>query len=471
MIVGLAVALAVCLGLFALALRRPQWGVLAIAALMPLHGLLLIYPVTVSFWKEAAVLAVLVACPFAPRAPHGRTVVAPWLIPFVVLAPVGIVSALVVHGAQAFFPLKIAFFYVLLAVIAVIFPFDRRDKDTFVTVLIVTGTISAVYGIWQQLIGPHALADMGYEWNEHIRSAGPLLRSFGTFNQPFPFGLFLMLVIIIGTSAALAEPHRLRSRLFMLAFPVLGLGMVLSVVRASYIGVVVGLVLIGLLLYRRFLGWLLVGAVVGGLVLAVFTAVFGTGALSAFISSSSLEDRGGHWTTNLPLIVTQPLGQGLGTTGSSAAKVAAGWDPVAPLYQPDSNVIKILLELGPVGFVCYTAIVLLMVIPLLRMMPVTEDPLERGLIGGVVAATLAACVAALFSTYLEIFPMDAYFWLFPAIAASTTTAVRDRITGRLRPGRPAVLTTHNTESTTAAIRSRKVASEKASANRASSDRE
>ena len=42
MIVGLAVALAVCLGLFALALRRPQWGVLAIAALMPLHGLLLI---------------------------------------------------------------------------------------------------------------------------------------------------------------------------------------------------------------------------------------------------------------------------------------------------------------------------------------------------------------------------------------------------------------------------------------------
>lgn len=468
MIVELAVALAVCLALFALSLRRPQWGVLAIAALMPFHGLLLIYPVAVSFWKEAAVLAVLVACPFARRGSRDRIVVAPWLMPFVILVPVGIVSALVVHGAQAFFPLKIAFFYVLLAVIAVMFPFDRRDKDMFVTVLITTGTISAVYGIWQQLIGPHALADMGYEWNEHIRSAGPLLRSFGTFNQPFPFGLFLMLVIIIGTSAALAEPHRLRSRLFMLAFPVLGLGMVLSVVRASYIGVVVGLVLIGFLLYRRFLGWLLVGSVVGGLALAAFTAVFGNGALSAFISSSSLEDRGGHWTTNLPLILTQPIGQGLGTTGSSAAKVSAGWDPAAPLYQPDSNVIKILLELGPVGFACYAAIVLLMVIPLIRMLPLTADPLERGLIGGVIAATLAACVAALFSTYLEIFPMDAYFWLFPAIAASTTPAIRDTITGRLRPTRPAVLTTHNTESTTAAIRSRKVASEKDSAKRDSS---
>lgn len=471
MIAGLAVTLAVCAALFALSLRRPQWGVLAIAALLPFHGLLLIYPVTVSFWKEAAVLAVLLACPFARRVTTERTVVALWLIPLVVLVPLGIVSALVVHGAHAFFPLKIAFFYILLAVIAVLFPFDRRDKDTFVTVLTVTGLISALYGIWQQLIGPQALADMGYEWNEHIRSAGPLLRSFGTFNQPFPFGLFLMLVIIIGTAAALAEPDRLRSRLFLLAFPVLGVGMVLSVVRASYIGAIVGLVLIGLLLYRRFLGWLLVGSVVGGLVLAAMTAIFGTRVLSAFISSSSLEDRGGHWTTNLPLILTQPIGQGLGTTGSSAAKVSAGWNPAAPLYQPDSNIIKILLELGPVGFACYTAIVLLMVIPLMRMIPLTEDPLERGLIAGVIAATLAACVAALFSTYLEIFPMDAYFWLFPAIAGSTNVAVRNRITGRLRPGRPSILTSHRTESTTAAIRSRKAASEKSEANCASSERE
>ena len=471
MIAGITVALAVCVVLFGLSVRRPQWGVLAMTALMPFHGLLLIYPVTVSFWKEAAVLAILVACLFARRMPRNRTVVAPWLLPLIVLVPLGVISALIVHGADAFFPLKIAFFYIPLAVVAVMFPFTRRDKDVFVSILIVTGVLSSLYGIWQQFAGPFALADMGYEWNEHIRSAGPLLRSFGTFNQPFPFGLFLMLVIIVGTATALAEPHRLRSRLFLLAFPVLGLGMVLSVVRASYVGVVVGLILIGVLLYRRFLGWLGVAAAGGVLALAATAAVFGSAVVSTFFSSSSLEDRGGHWTTNVPLILTQPFGQGLGTTGSSAAKVSDGWDPAAPLYQPDSNIIKILLELGPLGFALYVAVVLLMVIPLTRMIPLTTDPLERGLLGGVVAATLAACVAALFSTYLEIFPMDAYFWLFPAVAGSTSLTVRNQISGRLRLPRPTILTTHTTRSTTAAIRSRNAASENPSANRVNSETE
>lgn len=463
MIVGLAVTSLLCLLLFALSVHRPQRGVIVMAGLLPFHGLLLISPVSMSFWKEAAVLAVLAAGLFARRGTTGRVVPAPWLLPLLFLVPFGVVSAFVVHGTGALFPIKIAFYYVLLAIIAVLFPFTRRDKDQLVSVLTAAGVLSALYGIWQQFAGPQALADLGYEWNEQIRFAGPLLRSFGTFNQPFPFGLFLMLVIIVGAAAALAEPHRLRSRLFLVCFPVLAVGMVLSVVRASYVGAAVGLIVVGLLLYRRLLLWLLVAALVAVPAVALVSALFGTSVVSTLFSSSSLEERGAHWSVNLPLILSQPLGQGLGTTGSAAARTVEGYDPTAPVYQPDSQYVKILLELGPLGLAAYAVVVVLMVVVLTRMSRIVTDPLERALAVATAAVTLAAIAAAGFSTYLEIFPMDAYFWLLPAVAGSTSVAVRQGLLGPRLPHSPSG-PGHRTLSTTAAIRSRKAASENDSAN-------
>lgn len=468
MIAGLVVTLAACALLFAVSIRRPQWGVIAVAGLLPFHGMLLITPLSMSYWKEAAVLTVAVSGVFARRAMTGRVVPAPWLLPLLLLVPFGVVSALVALGSVAFFPVKIAFFYVLLSVVAIAFPFTRADKDLFVSVLLAAGVISALYGIWQQFAGPYALAALGYEWNEQIRSAGPLLRSFGTFNQPFPFGLYLMLVIIVGASTALAEPRRPRSVFFLVVFPVLAVGMVLSVVRASYLGAAVGLIVIGLLLYRRFLLWLALAALAAVPVVVATGAVLGTSAIATFFSSSSLEERGAHWSVSLPRIVSEPFGQGLGTTGSAAAKSAEGYDPAAPLYQPDSYYVKILLELGPAGMAAYAAVVGLMLVTLARMSRLTRDPLERGLLVGAVGVTSAACVAASFSTYLEIFPMDAYFWLLPAVAASTTPAVRDRLLGRLRPVRGLFAPVQATRATAAEIRSLNDASEKPDAKRANS---
>lgn len=470
--VGIAITSLICLVLFGVSVVRPQLGVIAVAGLLPFHGLLLIAPVSMDFWKEAAVLAVLSACPFARRVGRGRTVSAPWLVPLAVLVPLGAVSAFIAFGTQALFPMKIAFFYVILALVVVLFPFDRTDKDHFVSVLFGAGALSAVYGIWQQLIGPYRLADLGYEWNEQIRSAGPLLRSFGTFNQPFPFGLFLMLVIVFVAAAALAEPDRLRSRLFLVAFPVLATGVILSVVRAALLGTAVGLVIIGLLLYRRFLTGLAISVGIGLPLAGLVSAALGSPVLTTLTSSSSLQERGGHWSVNLPLVSSQPFGSGLGTTGSSAAKVFGGHNPSAPLYQPDSYYMKVLLEMGPLGMALYAAVAGVMVVGLLRMIPYTGDPLERGVLAGAVAVTLGACVAAFFSTYLEIFPLDAYFWLVPAIAGSTSVAVRDRVAGRRGAPRPGILRSgvtrsHTTRRTTSAILSRKATSEKSAANRAS----
>ena len=125
---GLLTAALLAALVFLVSLRRPQWGLLIVATLVPFHGLLLILPVTATFWKEAAVLAVVVGALLAPRERHRMTVL-PWMRPALVLVAVGTVSALAVLGTQAAFPVKIAFFYLLPVAVVYYHPFTRADKD------------------------------------------------------------------------------------------------------------------------------------------------------------------------------------------------------------------------------------------------------------------------------------------------------------------------------------------------------
>lgn len=455
------VLVALCAAILGVSARRPQNGVLVIAALVPFHGLTLISPVPPVYWKEAAVLAVLAGCLVAPR-PRGRRVVAPWLWPTALYVAVGTASALLVLGTSAAFPVKIAFFYLLLALVVVAFPFTRRDKDRLVTILLVTGVISAVYGLAQQVLGGDALVAMGYQWNENIRTAGPLLRSIGTFNQPFPFGLFLMLVLLVGAPAALAEPGRLRSRLFWILAPVILAAMICSVVRASYVGLVVGALVIGVVAFRTVLvvlSWLLgIVLVLGGGALALGAG----GGIDTLLSPSSLEQRGGHWTTTIPLLLTQPFGQGMGTTGSAAERAGAAADAIGRTYQPDNYYVKLALELGPLGLALFLAILVLALVTLRRLVQHLEDPLERAFAAGALGMVAASCVAAFVSTYWEIFPLDLYFWVVLAAAGSAPLMTARAVMGR--PSAPARRgAVYATESTTSAKRARNEATENDSA--------
>ncbi|WKD57211.1 O-Antigen ligase [Corynebacterium capitovis DSM 44611] len=405
---------------FVISVRRPQTAVLCFLSLVPFHGLLTIFPVTSSFWKELAVLAILagsfIAQP-ASDAGHYRAFL-PWARPLAILIPFGVMSGVIVHGLWSFFPIKIAFFYLLLVFIIWRYPFTQRDKDRLISVLLITGTITAIYGLLQQMVGGERLVEMGYTWGEQVRTTGPLLRSFGTFNQPFPFGLYLMVALLAGTSSALLEPRRLRSRLFWPASLVMGAGLVFSVVRASYIGLFIGLIVLGVTQHRRVFKAVQIVAGIGIAALVVVLSVFSSSSsIQALSSSSSLQQRITHWAESFQLVLSHPLGTGLGNTGSAAQKTGPGIDVLNPPYQPDSQYLKILIELGLPGMALYVAVVAFMIWSmrqLLRQLPTSS--IDYAFVCIALAATTAACISAVFATYLEIFPLDILFWVLPAIA-------------------------------------------------------
>jgi O-antigen ligase len=404
---------------------RPQRGLLLLAALTPLNGLLPIVPVSVPpWWKEALLLVTLASAAYGARHRMPARLNVPWWPAMAAIFVFGSVSAVLAFGTMGAIPMKITFCYLLVVVVLWLAPFTPSDRDRLVTIVMAVGTLNAVYGVVQQFLGTDRLINLGYQYGLEIRSTGDMLRSFGTFNQPFGYALFLMLTILIGLAVALADPRRRRSQVFFWLLPFLLVGMIVSVVRASYLGLVLGMVFMGVLRYRKAL------AALGAVLLAVVPAallLLPRGTLSTVLSGDSLATRADGWGVTWALIVQHPLGAGLGSAGSAAQKIvtdalqlpdtlasridgATAYSLGLP-YQPDNYYIKLLVELGPIGlwlFVMFLAAALLSTTKVAQFALTDAD---SALAVGVGAVLVAAAAASFVSTYLEIFPMDFYTWL------------------------------------------------------------
>lgn len=395
--------------------RRPQRGLLVLAALVPLDGLLVLVPLPgiVGGWKEGLVLATL-ACAWLRRTrPQDRAyapVHMPWWPAAAIFAVFGSVSALAAFGVIGVVAIKVTFFY--LSVIAVLWfaPFDARDRDRLVTVLMGMAVVTSFVGLAQLAVGPGFLVSIGYEYGRDVRTAGGLLRVFSTFSQPFPFGLYVMLALLVGGAVAMAEPRRRRNAVFLALSPILAVAMASSVVRAAILGLAVGLIWLALRRFRQ-LG---AGLVAGAVGLAAVVAVLPSSITDTFFSSKSFGERSSGWSGIIDSILVHPLGRGLGSSGAAADRMSTAqgveFSGLSTNYQPDNYYVKMLLELGPIGLWVFLALIITALVWTTRMgatLPGQDGALALGVSASIVAA-MFACVVA---TYFEIFPIDVYFWL------------------------------------------------------------
>jgi hypothetical protein len=406
--------------------QRPQRGLLLVAVLIPFDGLLQIVPGGETFgpWKEALILLTLAAAVVSPRARHadGPAQLPPWVPALTAFVALGLVSAAFTGGSVALWGLKVSYFYAVVPFILMRCPFTLRDRDRLVSILMATGAATAVIGVAQQVAGHARLNELGWEYDTAIRFSGSLLRSFSTFTQPFSFGFFMSLVLLVCLPVALSDLRRTRNRLFLLATPLLVVGMATSVVRGAILALVVGLVV---LMVWRFRG-LFHAAVVSAIVLLLVPAA----VMSDFLSSSSLDARTTGWQLIFDELLAAPLGSGIGTTGAAAEKSYLGGtaldelvvDPASSqLYLPDNQFVKVVIELGPLGLWLLLLLGAAVVAAAVRAARRTTGD-DQALAQGIAASVIGAAFASLVSTYLEIFPLDFYFWLLVGVLVSVGSA-------------------------------------------------
>lgn len=408
-----ALALALVVAVAIAIVARPQRGVLLLAALVPFHGLLLIAPLPawVTAWKEVLLLATVAATFLAPAGVRAGSRPLPrWTPALGGILGLSLASAVLVGGVQAFWGIKIAFFFVLVAVAVWRCPLDPTERDRLVTILMIDGAITAAYGIAQQFIGQDALNRLGYEYDTAIRFTGSFLRSFSSFNLPFSFGYFLMLVLLVGSAHSWAEPRRLRSRLFLLATPVLGLGLVFSFVRGAWIGLAVGIAYLGLVRFRV----LLLGIPLVAVALLFLPGDLANAALQARSGGQRVE----VWQANLARLTSHPIGLGVGSSGSAAEKVGKARITGGDVLITDNQYYKAVYELGVLGL---WMLVLLLVGTFLsarraaRALPPPDDVFALA----AAAMVLAAAAASLVTSYFDTFPMEIYFWLLMAVVETS----------------------------------------------------
>ncbi|MFW2380183.1 MAG: O-antigen ligase domain-containing protein [Acidimicrobiales bacterium] len=409
-----------------LVINRPPVGVLWLVALAPFDGVLILFdlPGFVAGWKEALVLGVF-ALSFLQRHRYERPPLPRWLVPAMALLAVSLLSAAVNPSFGSVLSLKVGFFYLLVPVALWWVPFNAAERDRLVSILMGVGVFVALIGIAQQIVGAPALVSLGYQYNETVRFASGILRSFSTFNQPFAFAFFVMTVMLVGVPVALEERRRRRNVIFMACIPILLVGMASAVVRAAFLGLGFGGLWLAAHRYR-FVGHVLVPVVIA-------LALLPAGAAAATFSSTSLFQRTTGWAEATVEQGIEPFGRGVGSVGAVAERLqsnrseAAAVFPSPPAtvrYQPDNYYVKTLVELGPIGL---WLLVATMGFAVLEARSKSRWALERrdaSLAAGITAATIAAITAALVSAYWEIFPSDLLFWLLlgvlPSITSTTT---------------------------------------------------
>lgn len=416
--------------------RRPQRGVLLLAAFVPLNGLLFLLPLPglVSGWKEGLVLFTL-GCAWIRRTRSASSppLLMPWWPAAALFVVFGTVSALATFGVVGIFAIKVTFFYILLIGTMWLAPFDAKDRDNMVSVLMGMGAFTSFVGIAQLIAGPAALVSLGYEYGTQVRTSGGLLRTFSTFNLPFPFGLYVMLSLLVGGAVALADPQRRRNMLFLLASPVMVVAMASSIVRGAILGLVVGVIYLIAIRFRFLAAPLGIAAAAVAVVVPFVPKI-----TAVFFSSSSLGQRGDGWNNIIASILVHPVGTGLGSSGSAADRISTASganfqrDGLSTNYQPDNYYVKAALELGPVGLWAVVALLiaaLMWCTRLSRALPGNDGALALG----VGASIVAAMFASLVSTYFEIFPIDVYFWLLLGVVGCAA-AQHGSSTGRSHSG-------------------------------------
>ncbi|MDQ3808886.1 MAG: O-antigen ligase family protein, partial [Chloroflexota bacterium] len=295
--------------------------------------------------------------------------------------------------------------------------------------LMVAGAIQGAVGGLLTLLPPptqlallSSLRVVGYPTTDVLRYVpGPndtyttQLRAIGTSVDPNVFGGTLMLALtcmIVQWSCP--RPVLQRPLLLLLALPT-SLGVLLSLSRASWLGLAVALLLVGFLRYRRILGLAALAAA------ALLLTRAGQDVVQRFVRGLSAADRAtafrlGEYANAWTLIQRYPL-LGIGFGLSPDIDVTAGVSSVYLLVAEQTGLIGLALFLLAVGSAWVGG---------LRALGRVEDARRQSLIATLLAAVSAALVAGLLDHYFanHLFPHAvALFWLY--VAALTRVSEAD----------------------------------------------
>lgn len=454
------IALVFTAALFVITLIRPRWALLFLAVWMPFEPFLLKFVpdelyLYARYFSEGLIyiLAFTVLIRLLARGKHGKQT--PIDFPFVLFFAVLVISAIVnavpasiaILGAR-----QILRFVILFFVVIYLYPsqdFVRR----LITVMLVVVAFQSLLGVAQAASGGALDAFLIPSERKFFESVqltsgisqfwDPGSRIFGTLGRYDQLGTFLSFFLLLALGLLYERGLGVERRQSLMAVFALGLAaLLLTYSRASWFGLLIGVLFIGIWLMRDrrvFIGLLLFL----GLVLGYLT-------YSGIVVPKLIDDRGAqtvaerffetfsyerwrseyfglgrlYWIVHTPFTVVRHaplLGVGPGSFGGGAAAALGTTRAYDSLGLPfgvagtegyiDNNWFSLWGETGTLGLGLYLWMYVAVFLVARRVFRSSTDPFTRGLAAGLAGALLAVALQAFLGTYLEVRTLALYVWL------------------------------------------------------------
>lgn len=293
---------------------------------------------------------------------------------------------------------------------------DERDLLWLYTLLCAVAAGIALHGIYQYIIG----VPMPSHWMSKAETA-VRTRVYSIFGSPNIMGDFMVMFVPMTAALAYYTDKKALKAASWAATIVMCFACLFTMSRGAWVGMAVAVVLFILLVDRRLFA-LLVAA--GALLMFVPFVRTRIGFLftEEFAAASSNGGRSERWTTGLALLRSGSvwLGYGLGMFGGAIAMQTKIMDWIEYFYM-DNYYLKILVEMGCVGLICFVLMMLSLVYTGARTLRRVHTASDAGarrlypLCAGMLCGLCGVLTHCFFENIFEEPYMMAYFWMIAAM--------------------------------------------------------
>ena len=299
--------------------------------------------------------------------------------------------------------------------IAIAFLREKKDALVLVNILLAVGSLIALHGCYQYVVG----TPMPANWVDSMET-GIRTRAFSIIGSPNILGSLMALLAPIAATLCLAEKARTRKLLYAGMALVMSACLVFTMSRGAWIGFAVAAVILVVFLDKRLLIPMGLLVLLGGAMMPGVTNRILYMLSPEYIESSLRGGRLVRWQTGFQIFREQPLfGVGLGHWGGAVAQNNSIAIKIKDVFVKtvyiDSYPMKLLTEGGLTLLLTYLFLIYQQITWSYKAVRAQTDKFYRYLALGIFAGLAAVAVHCVTENVFEVPMMTTYFWLLVAV--------------------------------------------------------
>ncbi len=297
----------------------------------------------------------------------------------------------------------LTFFFIVIKLLR-----SENGAKNLVKILIFTGIFMSIVGIYQFI----AKVETPAYWTDKVETtSGP--RVFSIVGSPNVLGCLLAMLIPLAVSLIFSERHVLQKLLYTCATGLMGICIIFTGSRSSWIALGLALIIYAFLSkkYKLIIGLVIIAALTYSFVPTVQSRI-GYLLDPEYIASSFRGGRFSKWPKALQMFHNSPLfGTGFGKFGGAVATN----NNVKGTFYVDNYYLKAAVEMGIFGLVSFLIAIYNGVIWPLRALKKVEDKVSKGIVQSGFGAMIGILFTNIVLNNFDAPSVTTYFWTISGI--------------------------------------------------------